>query len=193
MSLRHALLALLDAGPMTGYELAKQFDQSADRVWHASHPQIYTELRRLEADDLVVADEQPRGTKAVKRAYRLTGDGGRELRRWVSEVEPPSRVRDAAYLKATYFEYAEPETVRRHFEQHRAHHEDQVRRWERHIAQLRGHETELMRRRLDHAPEGDHEAIVAYKVHVYEGLAARARTEIAWADRGLDLLGKLTG
>jgi len=53
--LRHALLALLEARPMTGYELAKQFDVSAAYVWHAHHPQIYTELRRLEAARLVEA------------------------------------------------------------------------------------------------------------------------------------------
>jgi DNA-binding PadR family transcriptional regulator len=192
MSLRHALLALLEAGPMTGYELAKQFDQSADRVWHAPHPQIYTELRKLEGEGLVAADEQPRGTKAVKRAYRLTPDGARELRRWVSEIEAPQRVRDAAYLKATYFEYAEPATVRRHFELHRAHHQEQLQRWERHVAQLQARETDLLQRRLVHAPERDHEAIVAYKVHVYQGMAERARTEIEWAERGLDLVDKLT-
>lgn len=191
MSLRHALLALLDAGPMTGYELAKQFDQSASRVWHAPHPQIYTELRKLEGEGLVVADEQPRGTKAVKRAYRLTPEGGWELRRWVAEFEVPQRTRDAAYLKATYFEYAEPRVVRRQFELHRAHHEEQLQRLERHIAQLRARETDLLQRRLAHAPERDHEAIVAYKVHVYEGMAERARTEIAWAKRGLDLVDEL--
>ena len=47
MSLRHALMALLAATPMTGYTLAKQFDQSAAFVWHAPHSQIYPELRRL--------------------------------------------------------------------------------------------------------------------------------------------------
>ncbi|HVV09802.1 PadR family transcriptional regulator [Amycolatopsis sp.] len=193
MSLRHALLALLDAGPMTGYELAKQFDQSAERVWHAPHPQIYTELRRLEAEEFVVADERPRGTKAVKRAYRITGAGGAELRRWVSEVETPQRVRDVAYLKATYFEYIAPETVRRQFELHKAHHQEQLQRWERHVAQLRAHETELLQRRLASAPESRHEAIVAYKVHVYEGMAARARTEIEWAERGLGLVADLEG
>ncbi|GAA5160501.1 MULTISPECIES: PadR family transcriptional regulator [Amycolatopsis] len=191
MSLRHALLALLEAGPMTGYELAKQFDQSADRVWHAPHPQIYTELRKLEREDLVAADEVARGTKAVKRAYRLTEAGERELRRWVSEVEAPSPVRDAAYLKATYFEYADPEVVRRQFEAHRAHHQEQLHRWERHAAQLRARETELLQRRLAHAPQPQHEAIVAYKVHVYEGMAERARAEIAWAERGLALVEKL--
>jgi DNA-binding PadR family transcriptional regulator len=101
VSLSHALLALLDAGPMTGYELTKQFDQSADRVWHATHPQIYTELRRLEGAGLVTAREVPRGpkAKAVKRAYALTEEGGAELRRWVAEIEAPQRVRDVAYLR----------------------------------------------------------------------------------------------
>jgi len=194
MSLRHALLALLDAGPMTGYELAKHFDQSADRVWHAPHPQIYTELRTMEGAGLVVAEEQPRGPKAraVKRAYRLTEDGARELRRWVAEEETPAPLRDTAYLKATYFEYAAPETVRRQFERHRAHHLEQLHRWERHVAQLRARDTELLRRRLSLAPEAAHDAIVAYKVHVYEGMAARARVEIDWADRGVELVDKLT-
>jgi PadR family transcriptional regulator AphA len=191
MSLRHALLALLDAGPMTGYELAKQFGQSASRVWHATHPQIYTELRRLEGEQLVAAEERPRGPKAVKRAYRLTETGKLELRRWVSELEAPSLIRDAGYLKATYFEYADPETVRQHFELHRAQHAELLRRWEHHVAQLRARETELLQRRLAHAPVEDHDAIVAYKAHVYQGMADRARAEIAWAERGMELVDKL--
>lgn len=191
MSLRHALLALLDAGPMTGYELAKQFDQSANRVWHAPHPQIYTQLHKLEAERLVEADERPRGTKAVKRSYRLTADGERELRRWVTELGEPQPIRDTAYLKATYYEYAAPDVVRRQFELHRAHHVEQLRRWELHIEQLRARETELLRQRLTRAPERDHEAIVAYKVHVYQGMAERARAEIDWAERGLDLVDRL--
>lgn len=191
MSLRHALLALLDAGAMTGYELAKHFDQSANRVWHAPHPQIYTELRKLEAEKLVEADEQPRGTKAVKRSYRLTAAGERELRRWVAEIGAPQPIRDAAYLKATYFEYAPFEVVRRHFEQHRAHHLEQLRRWEHHVAQLQARQTELLEQRLTRAPEADHEKIVAYKVHVYQGMAERARGEISWAERGLRLVEQL--
>ncbi|WP_279581330.1 PadR family transcriptional regulator [Fodinicola feengrottensis] len=47
MSLRHALLALLEAEPMSGYSLAKFFDQSVAYVWHAPHSQIYPELRRM--------------------------------------------------------------------------------------------------------------------------------------------------
>jgi PadR family transcriptional regulator, regulator of vanillate utilization len=193
MSLRHALLALLDASPMTGYELTKIFDQSASRVWHATHPQIYTELRKLEQEHLVAAREEPRGPKgrATKRVYSLTADGDKELRRWVAEIEEPPPVRDVAYLRATYFEYAPPDTVRRNFEAHRAYYAEQQRRWEQHVEQLRARATQLIRQRLAGSLAEEHEAIVAYKVHVYEGMADRARTEVAWAERGLALVDKL--
>ncbi|MFD0689678.1 PadR family transcriptional regulator [Actinomadura fibrosa] len=193
MSLRHALLATLDAGAMTGYELAKTFDQSANRVWHATHPQIYTELRKLERENLVVAQEEPRGTqgKATKRAYTVTEAGREELCRWVATVEEPTLPRDVAHLKATYFEYAPPDAAREQFAAHRAYHAEQLRRWEWHVEQLRARGTDLMQRRLAKAPKERHAAIVAYKVHVYEGMAERARAEVAWAERGLALVDEL--
>jgi PadR family transcriptional regulator AphA len=190
VSLRHALLALLDAGPMTGYELAKQFDQTVDYVWHAQHSQIYTELRRLEAVGMVVADTVPRGL-ATKRAYRLTAEGDAELRRWVTEVAEPPPVREPAYVKATYFEYGTPQGAREQFRAHRAHYEAQRDRYERHIDQLERRDTAVLRRRLAAAPAATHDAIVAYKVHAYRGLVERARAEIAWAERGLELVDRL--
>ncbi|HEX3787139.1 MAG TPA: PadR family transcriptional regulator [Pseudonocardiaceae bacterium] len=193
MSLRHALLALLEAGPMTGYELAKQFDQSVAYVWHAPHSQIYPELRRLEQEELVLAHELPRGpnAKATKRAYALTQAGADELTRWVAEVQAPPSVRDVAYLKATYFEYGSPEVIRRQFTEHLAHFREQQQRWERHVEQLRARATVLLQRRLGRAPDEAHDAIVGYKVHVYWGLVERAKVEIAWAERGLRLVDEL--
>src|ERR1700712_2197603 len=116
---------------MTGYELAKQFDQSVDYVWHAQHSQIYPELRRLEAEGMVVADTVPRGL-ATKRAYRLTAGGDAELRRWVTTVDEPAAVRDSAYVKATYLEYGTPRQAREQFRAHRAYYESQRNRYERH-------------------------------------------------------------
>jgi PadR family transcriptional regulator AphA len=194
MSLRHALLALIEAGPMTGYELAKQFDESVAYVWRAQHSQIYTELRRLEHEGLVVAQTRPRGPKALatKRAYALTAAGAAELRRWVAEVEQPAGVRDPAYVKATYLEYAPLPVARRQFREHRAHYESLRDRWEQHVDQLQRRSTALLRRRLAQSPAEAHDAIVAYKVHAYRGLIDRAKTEIAWAERGLELVDRLT-
>ena len=41
MSLRYALLAILRVGPLSGYDLQKQFTQSVGHVWHAPDSQIY--------------------------------------------------------------------------------------------------------------------------------------------------------
>ena len=191
MSLRHALLALLEAGPMTGYELAKQFDVSVDYLWHAPHSQIYHELRRMEAAGLVSATSLRRGERATKRAYSLTAEGAEQLVSWVRRDHPSPAVRDPAYLRATYFEYASFEEVRRLLRAHRDHHREVQEQWQRHIARLQRHDTELMRKRLAQAPAEAHEAIVAFKVHAYEGLVDRARAEIAWAERGLALVDRL--
>jgi PadR family transcriptional regulator AphA len=53
MSLRYALLALLRVGPLSGYDLQKQFSLSVGHVWHAPDSQIYPELRKMEAAGLV--------------------------------------------------------------------------------------------------------------------------------------------
>ena len=79
MSLRYALLALLRVGPMSGYDLQKQFSQSVGHVWYAPDSQIYPELRRMEADGLVEAEEQPRGERATRRLYHATDAGDRKF------------------------------------------------------------------------------------------------------------------
>lgn len=191
MSLRHALLALLDVGPMTGYELAKQFDQSVTYLWHAPHSQIYPELRRMEGEGLIEAEALPRGERATKRAYSLTGQGGEALVEWVRRLERPAQVREPAYLRATYFEYESFDDTRHHFTEHRDHYRAVQEQWQQHVALLQRHDTDLMKRRLRASPAAAHDAIVAYKVHAYDGLIERARAEVAWAERGLALVERL--
>lgn len=191
MSLRHALLALLDAGPMTGYELGKQFDVSAAYLWSAPHSQIYPELRRMEAAGLVTAEALPRGERGTKRAYSLTADGAGELVRWVAEQEALPPVRDPAYLKATYLEYGSFDQARGRFREHREQHRRVLEHWQEHIARLQRRATPLLQRRLARTPVEAAEAVVAYKVHAYEGLVDRARAEIGWAERGLSLVDRL--
>ena len=193
MSLRHAVLALLEVGSMTGYELAKHFDQSVAYVWSAQHSQIYTELRRLETEGLLAVTTVPRGPKelATKRAYRLTEAGAAELHRWVTAIETPASVRDPAYVKATYLEYGSYAEARAQFRAHRTHYEEQRNWYEAHVDVLERRGTALLQRRLNRAPGPAHEAIVAYKVHAYRGLIERAKAEIAWAEDGLELVTRL--
>lgn len=190
MSLRHALLGLLTAQPMTGYDLAKVFDRSVEFVWHAPHSQIYPELRRMEADGLIAAESLFRGRRP-KRVYAITADGRRELEQWVAEPSVPERVRDPQRLKTTYLEFASYDDARRHFRAHLEHYEIWRRRWASHVEQLADRATPLLRRRLAAQGIGDPEAIVAYKVHAYRGMVRQAGLEVEWAREGLRLVDEL--
>jgi len=191
MSLRHALLAILAVEPLTGYELTKYFDRSAANVWHAPHSQIYPELRKLESAGLVTAESVARGDHGVKRTYSITDAGLDVLVEWVEEATPLAPVRDDFLLKATYLEYGSFANARRQFEAHLDYHEELRRRWDVHAQVLEQRATALMRRRLEVMPEELHEALVAYKVHVYRGLAEQARHEARWARQGIALVDAL--
>ena len=53
MSVRQALLALLEQGPMYGYQLRAEFEQRTGATWPLNVGQVYTTLTRLERDGLV--------------------------------------------------------------------------------------------------------------------------------------------
>lgn len=98
MSLRYALLGLLSAaGPSSGYDLAKLFENSINHVWRAGHSQIYPELARLSADGLIeVEAEGPRGRKI----YAITPQGRAELHHWLLENDREGPVRSEGALQA---------------------------------------------------------------------------------------------
>jgi len=83
MALRYALLGLLDDRPSSGYELTQRFAEGIGAyAWDAKHSQIYPELRKLLAEDLIaISDQGARGRKT----YTITEAGRRELRGWLLE------------------------------------------------------------------------------------------------------------
>lgn len=187
MSLRYALLALLRVGPMSGYDLQKQFSQSVGHVWYAPDSQIYPELRRMEADGLVEAEEQPRGERATRRLYHATDAGDRAFRAWIAAPLEYQRVKDQSHLKAAYLETGTAENARAFFERHIAQWQAELDQWEHELARINGDEHPMLQRRLAVTPPAERDRTIAYKRHTYEGLVERARAEIAWAERGLEL------
>ena len=53
MSIRQAMLAILEQGPMYGYQLRAEFEQRTGETWPLNIGQVYTTLTRLERDGLV--------------------------------------------------------------------------------------------------------------------------------------------
>jgi DNA-binding PadR family transcriptional regulator len=97
MSVKHALLALLERGPRHGYGLKHEFEARLGHTWPLNVGQVYTTLARLERDGLVAAwPETP--DEADRRAYRITGAGREELAAWLSSPVP-RQARDELLVK----------------------------------------------------------------------------------------------
>ena len=191
MSLRYALLAILRVGPLSGYDLQKQFHQSVGHVWHAPDSQIYPELRKMEADRLVEAEEQPRGERGTRRLYHVTDAGNQAFLAWMRSPLDYQRVRDPAHLRAAYLEAATAEDARRFLLDHITEWEGELEQWEGELTHIEALSNPMLVRRLEVTPEDERERTIAYKRFAYEGLVERARGEIAWARRGLDLVDEL--
>lgn len=96
MSVKHGLLALLEHGPMYGYQLRAAFDSATGGTWPLNIGQVYTTLARLERDDLVAALPENEG----QRPYEITARGRTELKRWfASPVKRTDRPRDEVAIK----------------------------------------------------------------------------------------------
>ena len=92
MSVRHALLALLSAGPKYGLQLRQEFETNTGDVWLLNVGQVYTTLDRLERDGLVESD--PAAGDGSQNVYRITSEGSDELTAWLntpSEMAAPPR------------------------------------------------------------------------------------------------------
>ncbi|MFK4145266.1 PadR family transcriptional regulator [Streptomyces sp. NPDC004065] len=99
MALRHAVLAALLHGELSGYELAKAFDLGVANFWYARPQQLYAELTRLERDGLVAGRQVVQESRPNKRLFRVTDAGLAELRDFTSAATKPSFVRDDLLVK----------------------------------------------------------------------------------------------
>ncbi|HEX3786952.1 MAG TPA: PadR family transcriptional regulator [Pseudonocardiaceae bacterium] len=99
MSLRHALLGLLQDHPASGYDLLHLFNTSLANVWPATQSQVYGELVKLtDAGLLAVGAEGPRGRKE----YSITEPGRAELVHWLVETEPTQVPRSESLLRVFF-------------------------------------------------------------------------------------------
>jgi DNA-binding PadR family transcriptional regulator len=92
MSVPHALLALLSAGPKYGLRLQNEFEARTGEVWPLNVGQVYTTLQRLERDGFVETGDAD-GERSQK-CYRITPSGTRELNDWLRtppDLVPPPR------------------------------------------------------------------------------------------------------
>ncbi|ALB03196.1 PadR family transcriptional regulator [Kocuria palustris] len=191
MSLRSALLALMAAGPLTGYDAAKHFSGSVGNVWRASDSQIYPQLRRMERDGVLSTRKAPWGPNgATKTEYLITDAGREELRAWADQPVDYPPIRDPASLRTAYLEWAEPEAVLRHFQDHIEHFRGVQGQAQDQLDQIGSGQHPTLLRRTSALGDRERERTVRFKQFAYEGIIARAQAEVEWAQ---DCLRELEG
>ena len=99
MALRHAVLAAVLEGEVSGYQLAKRFDVSVANFWSATPQQLYRELERLEAAGLLQGRTVEQHKRPTKRVFTLTDAGREELRAFIAEPTRPTAIRDDFLVK----------------------------------------------------------------------------------------------
>ncbi|MGC5015874.1 PadR family transcriptional regulator [Streptosporangium sp. DT93] len=188
MSLQHALLGVLEARPMNGYELTRFFEAAPRWVWSAPHSQIYPALRRMEQAGLIEGRQEIRGTKLRRMVYSITERGLEELRAWVGTDHAAAPVRDAFFLKALFFDMIDPQRAASVLRAHIAEQEELIAEWRAHREALLDRDTDLLRERLRNRPPAEHDRIATLKAHVFAGQIAVAQARADWAREGLRLL-----
>ncbi|HEU5439894.1 MAG TPA: PadR family transcriptional regulator [Ktedonobacterales bacterium] len=117
-TLRHIILGLLGAHPMSGYDIKGAFDRSLATYWNAGSSQIYTTLKLLAAAGLVSSELVAQRGRPNRRVYRLTEAGCAALDAWLREPVPERFTKDEFLTKLFFCGQAGDEVALRHLEEH---------------------------------------------------------------------------
>ncbi|MGW1259870.1 PadR family transcriptional regulator [Streptomyces sp. NPDC002513] len=111
MALRHALLAAMLDGELSGYQLTKAFDLGVANFWHAQPQQLYAELTRLEKEGLIAGRAVVQETRPTKRLFHVTDAGLAELEEFTAASAKPSFIRDDLLVKVQAADHVDTATL----------------------------------------------------------------------------------
>ena len=99
MAIAEAILVCLTDRPMSGYDLAKNFDASIGFFWRASHQQIYRELGKLRLKGFVQSQEISQQGKPNRIVHTITDEGRSALKAWSSKPVRMPSIKDDLFVK----------------------------------------------------------------------------------------------
>jgi PadR family transcriptional regulator AphA len=122
MSLKHAILILLESQPGSGYDLVKRFKDGLGYFWNAKHQQVYLELKKLNEAGWLAFEAEAQETRPDKKNYHLTPAGHAELMRWLAAPVQPNKINDALLVKLFGGAHTTSENLREEMHAHVAVH-----------------------------------------------------------------------
>lgn len=123
MSLKHAILVLLETEPSSGYDLLRQFKESLGYFWNASHQQLYQQLKRMTGEGWLSYQVETQSDRPDRKVYRVTESGRQALRTWLREPARPNRINDALLVKLFAGQQRDYPALAEEIRRHRAIHQ----------------------------------------------------------------------
>lgn len=134
VSLQHAILVALTDGAKSGYDIAKQFDESTGFFWRARHSQIYRELGKLKERGWAISEEIEQSGKPNRIVFSITHNGRQGLVEWSRKPSQVQELKDDFLVQLYALEHIDIEALRVNIlarrERHRDHLEDYKAKYE---------------------------------------------------------------
>lgn len=110
MSIKYAILGLLNYSDMHGYRIKEHIEKNFGHMWSINFGQIYSNLKDLEKEGFIrmleVAPSDDGGPN--KKLYSITEKGLDEFSRWLVESpRKPMLIRDPFLLKFAFFGFGD--------------------------------------------------------------------------------------
>ena len=100
----YTLLGFLMHRSMHGYDLYNQFQLDLGHVWHLSQSQLYSTLKRLEAQGLIEGLAEEDGANPSRRYLAITREGLRHFFLWLMQPSDcSSRIMRLEFISRLYF------------------------------------------------------------------------------------------
>lgn len=114
---RYVILGALEMeGPLSGYEIRTWISQSVGYFWTESFGQLYPELKRLAAEQLISPVVEKQVHARARQRYEITAAGRQLLGSWVGQPARRQPVRAEFLLKLLFSRQSGLEVTRRHLE-----------------------------------------------------------------------------
>jgi len=127
VSIKYAILGLLQFKDMHGYRLKKLIERDFGFMWTVNYGQIYPALKEMLDQGLVTMSIEAKADSPDRKLYAITPDGQRVFQEWLA-AEPERRllIRDPFLLRFTFFGAGDSDRVLRAIDDKIDYYEEQL-------------------------------------------------------------------
>ena len=127
MSIKYAILGLLQSKDMHGYRIKKLIERDFGFMWTVNFGQIYPALKTMLGEGLVTMSVVAKSNSPDRKLYSITDRGRAAFQEWLAaEPERHLFIRDPFLLRFTFFGSSDTQRVLRGIDEQIAYYQEQL-------------------------------------------------------------------